>query len=87
MPCIDTMSSVLALRAILGVLDDTGHPARCLALYFLGPSRRRLVPRAIGNLYPSAEITPPFYQAVVLMVRDEPTAGIVEQVYLMQITP
>ncbi|CAN7950805.1 unnamed protein product, partial [Ixodes pacificus] len=98
MPCVDTMSRVLALRTILGVLDDTEHPARCLALYFLGPSRRRLVPRALGNRYPSAEITPPFYQTVVsfqedlrrvvqdLMVRDEPPARIVEEVCLTQIT-
>ncbi|CAN7948803.1 unnamed protein product [Ixodes pacificus] len=98
MPCIDTMSRVLALRTILGVLDDTEHPARCLALYFLDPSRRRLVPRALGNPYPSAEITPPFYQTVVtfqedlgrmvpdLMVRDEPPARIVEEVCLMRIT-
>ncbi|CAN7949002.1 unnamed protein product, partial [Ixodes pacificus] len=98
MPCIDTMSRVLALRTILGVLDDTEHPARCLALYFLGPSHRRLVPQALGNLYPSAEITPPFYQTVVtfqddlgrmvpdLMVCDEPPARIVEEVCLTRIT-
>ncbi|CAN7949855.1 unnamed protein product, partial [Ixodes pacificus] len=98
MPCIDTMSQVLAPRTILGVLDDTEHPARCLALYFLGPSRRGLVPRALGNLYPSAEITPPFYQTVVsfqedlcrmvpdLIVRDEPPARIVENVCLTLIT-
>lgn len=64
MPCIGTTSRVLALCTILGALDDTEYPSRCLALYLLGPSRRRPVPRALGNLYLSAEIAPPSYQMV-----------------------
>ncbi|CAN7996042.1 unnamed protein product [Ixodes hexagonus] len=99
MPCIDTMCKLFALRSILSVLDDTGHPARSLALYFLGPSRRTLVPRALGNLYPSAESAPPFYRAVVsfhkelrqllpgIAVRVEPPARVVEEVCSARVTP
>lgn len=99
MPCLDTMPRLLALRTVLGVLEDSDHPARSLALYFLGPSRRALVPRALGNLYPSAEFTPPFYQAVVgihgelqrafpdLVIRDEQPTRIVEEICSQRITP
>lgn len=60
-PCVDTTTRVLVLKTILRVLEGTDHPARGLALYFLGPSRRSLVPRALGNRSPSAESTLPFY--------------------------
>ncbi|KAM7298415.1 hypothetical protein ISCGN_019010 [Ixodes scapularis] len=98
MPCVSTVCRLLSLRTVLGVLDDTDHPARSLALYFLGPSRRVLVPRALGNLYPSAEATPPFYQAVVacqeelrralpdLEVREVPPARVVEELCVTRIT-
>ncbi|CAN7990675.1 unnamed protein product, partial [Ixodes hexagonus] len=97
MPCVDTMCKLFALRSMLSVLDDTGHPARSLALYFLGPSRRTLVPPALGNLYPSAESTPPFYQVTFheelrqllpgIVVRDEPPSGVVEEVCSARVTP
>ncbi|KAM7306538.1 hypothetical protein ISCGN_010241 [Ixodes scapularis] len=98
MPCVSTVCRLLSLRTVLGVLDDTDHPARSLALYFRGPSRRVLVPRALGNLYPSAEATPPFYQAVVacqeelrqalpdLEVREVPPARVVEELCVTRIT-
>ncbi|KAM7288774.1 hypothetical protein ISCGN_028957 [Ixodes scapularis] len=98
MPCVSTVCRLLSLRTVLGVFDDTDHPARSLALYFLGPSRRVLVPRALGNLYPSAEATPPFYQAVVacqeelrralpdLEVREVPPARVVEELCVTRIT-
>lgn len=55
------MSHLLAFRIILGMPENIEHPARSLALYFLGPSRRTLVPRALGNLYPSDESKLSFY--------------------------
>ncbi|KAH7935009.1 hypothetical protein HPB52_002654 [Rhipicephalus sanguineus] len=65
LPCIGTMAQLLALRTVLGILGDVGAPARPLAMFFLGPLRRTLVPRALGNLYPSAVITPAYYRALV----------------------
>ncbi|KAH7935099.1 hypothetical protein HPB52_003959 [Rhipicephalus sanguineus] len=70
LPCIGTMAQLLALRTVLGILDDVGAPARPLAMLFLGPLRRTLVPRALGNLYPSAEITPAYYRALVALSRE-----------------
>lgn len=99
MPCIDTRCRLLALRTILGTLEDVDHPARRFALYFLGPSRRALVPRALGNLHPSAESVPPFHQAVVnldrkllstfpdLAVREVSPARIFEEICTQHVTP
>ncbi|KAH7947540.1 hypothetical protein HPB52_012936 [Rhipicephalus sanguineus] len=70
LPCIGTMAQLLALRTVLGILDDVGAPARPLAMFFLGPLRRTLVPRALGNLYPSAVITPAYYRALVALSRE-----------------
>ncbi|KAL3213454.1 hypothetical protein MRX96_035387 [Rhipicephalus microplus] len=39
-------------------------------MFFLGPQRRVLVPRALGNLCPSAEHTPPYYKALVALSRE-----------------
>ncbi|KAH8029399.1 hypothetical protein HPB51_000198 [Rhipicephalus microplus] len=39
-------------------------------MFFLGPKRRVLVPRALGNLCPSAEHTPPYYKALVALSRE-----------------
>ncbi|KAH7957798.1 hypothetical protein HPB52_022680 [Rhipicephalus sanguineus] len=70
LPCIGTMAQLLALRTVLGILDDVGAPARPLAMFFLGPLRRTLVPRALGNLYPSAVIIPAYYRALVALSRE-----------------
>ncbi|KAL1470368.1 hypothetical protein MTO96_024350 [Rhipicephalus appendiculatus] len=40
------------------------------ALPCIGPLRRVLVPRALGNLCPSAERTPPHYKALVTLFRE-----------------
>lgn len=42
-------------------LEDTGHPARCLVLYFLGLLLRILLLQTLGNRGSTAESTPPFY--------------------------
>ncbi|KAL3198026.1 hypothetical protein MRX96_053837 [Rhipicephalus microplus] len=39
-------------------------------MFFLGPQRRVLVPRALGNLCPSAEHAPPYYKALVALSRE-----------------
>ncbi|KAL1479706.1 hypothetical protein MTO96_034799 [Rhipicephalus appendiculatus] len=70
LPCIGTTAQLLALKTVLGILDDVGAPARPLAMFFLGPLRRVLVPRALGNLCPSAERTPPQYKALVTLFRE-----------------
>ncbi|KAL3203552.1 hypothetical protein MRX96_011921 [Rhipicephalus microplus] len=70
LPCIGTTAQLLALKTVLGILDDVGAPARPLVMFFLGPQRRVLVPRALGNLCPSAEHTPPFYKALVALSRE-----------------
>ncbi|KAH7956791.1 hypothetical protein HPB52_012784 [Rhipicephalus sanguineus] len=70
LPCLATTAQLLALKTVLGVLDDVAAPARPLAMFFLGPLRRALVPRALGNLYPSAENTPPYYKALVALFRE-----------------
>ncbi|KAH7939198.1 hypothetical protein HPB52_008335 [Rhipicephalus sanguineus] len=70
LPCIGTMAQLLALRTVLGILDDVGAPARPLAMFFLGPLRRTIVPRALGNLYPSAVNTPAYYRALVALSRE-----------------
>lgn len=46
------------------VLDDTEHPARLMSLYWLGSSRRTLVPRGLGNTYPAARSPSAFYRLV-----------------------
>ncbi|KAL3183108.1 hypothetical protein MRX96_006887 [Rhipicephalus microplus] len=70
LPCIGTTAQLLALKTVLGILDDVGAPARPLVMFFLGPQRRVLVPRALGNLCPSAEHTPPYYKALVALSRE-----------------
>lgn len=65
LPCISIFSELLSLRHIFDVLDDVGCPARPLVLYFLGPCRRELVPRGLGNNSPSCEVPPLFYAEVV----------------------
>lgn len=48
-----------------------GHPQGHLpCFFFLGPLRRVLVPRALGNLCPSAESPPPYYKALVALFRE-----------------
>ncbi|KAL1444642.1 hypothetical protein MTO96_029700 [Rhipicephalus appendiculatus] len=47
----------------LGALGGYGLPC-------IGPLRRVLVPRALGNLCPSAERTPPHYKALVTLFRE-----------------
>lgn len=61
LPCVTTMCQVLACRTVLDILDDAEHPARLLALYFLGPRRRQLAPRGLGDSSPSSEFMPRFY--------------------------
>ncbi|KAL3183037.1 hypothetical protein MRX96_006824 [Rhipicephalus microplus] len=63
-------AQLLALKTVLGILDDVGAPARPLVMFFLGPQRRVLVPRALGNLCPSAERTPPCYKALEALSRE-----------------
>lgn len=63
MPCVETVFRLRALRTIMGLLDEPEHPAWFLALYFLGPSHRVLVPGALDNLYASTETAPPSNQA------------------------
>lgn len=69
MPCISTVCMLLAMRNVLQMLEDVDCVGRPLILYFLGPHRRVLIPRALGNLAPSAEVTPPFYLNVLEMFR------------------
>lgn len=65
MPCVPTFCKLLALRHVLSVLEDVECPSRTLLLYFLGPSRRTLLPRGLGNMCPSAEVTPPRYRVLL----------------------
>lgn len=65
LPCVGTFSKILALRAVLQVLDDVESPARVLILYWLGPSRRVLVPRGLGNAVVAADTASPFYSSVI----------------------
>lgn len=65
LPCVATFSKLLALRSVLQLLEDVGNPGRVLTLYWLGPSRRALVPRGLGNLCVAAPTTAPFYHQLV----------------------
>lgn len=58
-------ASLFALRNVLAVLDNVDAPARKLVLFWLSTSRSVLVPRALGNMSPSAEASLPFYRQVV----------------------
>ena len=66
-PEVEVTSQLLALRAVLAVLDHVDCPARPLAMYFLGPLKRHLVPRGLGNAGPTAEAPPLYYRAIVGM--------------------
>lgn len=63
-PCIDILGRIVALRALMNILEYVEAPARSLALYFMGPARRLLVPHLTGNLFPSAVVTPAFCKAL-----------------------
>lgn len=65
MPCLPTFCKLLSLRHVLRALEDIECPSRTLLLYFLGPSRRTLVPRGLGNMCPSAETVPPHYRTLL----------------------
>lgn len=62
---MSTSCCLFALRNVFSILSDVDAPARKLVLYWLGTSRRILVPRALGNMYPTAEFSPPFYVKIV----------------------
>lgn len=64
LPCVRTKPQVLAIHNSLSRVTDVHHPALLLILYFLGPLRCDLVPRALGNLRPSTALVPSFYHSV-----------------------
>lgn len=68
-PCISTSCKLLALRSTMAILDEVDAPARSLVMYWLGPERRTLVPRGLGNMFPAAEIPPKFYKDLVRQFR------------------
>lgn len=64
LPCVRTMSHVLALRNTLSLLDAVDHSVRLL-IHFLGSLHRDLLPRALSNpLYPNTASVLPFYSSV-----------------------
>lgn len=70
LPCISATARLLALRVLVNIIHETSSPARTLALFFLGPSRRLFAPHLGGNLYPSAGSQPPMYKAVLEVHRE-----------------
>ncbi|KAG0434757.1 hypothetical protein HPB47_018903 [Ixodes persulcatus] len=66
---VSTLAGVLGIKTLLAIVDEEENPARPLALYFLGPQRREIVPRASGNLLPSAEQPSPFFKRMLAFWR------------------
>lgn len=60
-PYVRGVERVLIMKTIFNFLEDTGDPARCLVLYFLGLLLRILLLQTLGNRGSTAESTPPFY--------------------------
>ncbi|XP_049523824.1 uncharacterized protein LOC125945658 [Dermacentor silvarum] len=72
LPCIRTMSSVLALRGFYDLVNDPEYPGRKLVEYFLGTSRKLFLPGKRTG--PTAEQPPPFYKYVCSTLQSLRTA-------------
>lgn len=68
LPCLQTMSSVLAVRAVIDLVDSDEYPGKALLQYFLGTSRSLFYDAHIAG--PSAEQPPPFYAYVIKTLRN-----------------
>lgn len=62
-PCLETLSGILALRCFRGLVEDENYPGRPLAEYFLGTARREFVVDSAGG--PMAEQPPAFYRYLI----------------------
>ncbi|CAN7938716.1 unnamed protein product [Ixodes hexagonus] len=86
-PCVDIASAVLQLKTMMKILREEHNPARSLALFFVGHSRRDLGVEVLGPPGACAETPPQNYrrgvqrlegQAPQVDVVDIPTARLTE---------
>lgn len=67
LPCLNTMSSVLALRGVWELVDDDEYPGQALLRYFLGTARLFFYDEPITG--PTAVQPPAFYRYVAKTLR------------------
>ncbi|KAM7312913.1 hypothetical protein ISCGN_009817 [Ixodes scapularis] len=68
-PCIDIAPAVLQLKTMLKILRDEHGPARSLALYFVGHSRRELGVESPSSPGPCAETPPSDYRRAIQLFK------------------
>ncbi|KAG0412960.1 hypothetical protein HPB47_009893 [Ixodes persulcatus] len=68
-PCLDIAPTVLHLKTTLKILRDVHGPARSLALYFVGHSRRVLGVESPSSPGPCAETPPPDYRRAIQLFK------------------
>ncbi|KAG0414588.1 hypothetical protein HPB47_008284 [Ixodes persulcatus] len=68
-PCLDIAPTVLHLKTTLKILRDEHGPARSLALYFVGHSRRDLGVESPSSPGPCAETPPPDYRRAIQLFK------------------
>ncbi|XP_040070511.3 uncharacterized protein LOC120843272, partial [Ixodes scapularis] len=80
-PCVDGTPALLQLKTMLMILHEAENPARSLALYFVGHSRRDLGVDLTGPSGACAETPPPAYWKALQLYR-----RLVEQAPQLDIT-
>ncbi|KAM7315735.1 axoneme-associated protein mst101(2)-like [Ixodes scapularis] len=80
-PCVDGTPALLQLKTMLMILHEAENPARSLALYFVGQSRRDLGIDLTGPSGACAETPPPAYSKALQLYR-----RLVEQAPQLDIT-
>ncbi|KAM7311452.1 hypothetical protein ISCGN_008359 [Ixodes scapularis] len=68
-PCVDIAPAVLQLKTMLKILRDEHGPARSLALYFVGHSRRELGVESPSSPGPCAETPPSDYRRAIQLFK------------------
>ncbi|KAL3197118.1 hypothetical protein MRX96_045004 [Rhipicephalus microplus] len=70
LPCIGTTAQLLALKTVLGILDDVGGTRKTTRHVFSRPAAQSASPPENWEICARARRTPPYYKALVALSRE-----------------